>query len=403
MRLDQINLLDLDAFAGGFPHDWFTYLRHRHPVYRHPESDGPGFWVVTRHADVRAIGRDPMTYSSDLARGGVAPIDGPARPEAPSPFKPMLMMDPPEHTRYRKLVSRGFTPRTVGALEARVRECVDQILDAAIPEGTCDFVTDVAARLPQQVIAELLGIPSEDRPKIADWMSRLTGSDDPEFAAAPDSVTTAQTELVTYAHRLAAARRGQPRQGIVTELLAAEIDGDGLTDTEFGAFFVLLVAAGIETTKGAIAGGMNAFLQHPAEYDKLVQHPDALIGPATEEILRWTSPITYFRRNVTRDIELRGHRLAAGDKVSIWYPSANRDEEVFGDPFRFDIERTPNEHVAFGGGGPHFCLGAALARVEIRLLFEQLARRVPAPTAVADPDHLRSNLIGGIKHLVVAL
>lgn len=404
MPLTEINLLDLDVFArGGFPHDWFTHLRGTEPVHRHPEPDGPGFWVISKHEDIRAIGRDAATYSSDQSLGGVAPIDGPEGVTRPAPFKPLLMMDPPEHTRYRKLVSRGFTARVVKALEPRIRERAAQILDAAIAKGTCDFVVDVAAELPQLVIADLLGIPPEDRRAVFAWMSQMTGSDDPEFAQPDGGTIRAQAGLFQYAGELAARRRAAPGRDIVSELVRADIDGDELTDMELNAFFILLAAAGNETTRTAIAHGMHAFLQNPDEFEKLVAQPDTMIGTATEEILRWSSPVTYFRRNLTRDVQLRGQQLKAGQKVSLWYPSANRDEDVFDDPFRFDIERTPNDHLAFGGGGPHFCLGAALARVEIRVLFEELAARVPAVEATGTPEYLRSNLVNGIKHLPVRL
>jgi cholest-4-en-3-one 26-monooxygenase len=264
-------------------------------------------------------------------------------------------------------------------------------------------VVDVAAELPLLVIAELIGVPVEDRHKVFDWSNRMVGSEDPEYVVSDDEANEARMEMFLYAHQLAEQRRKQPRDDIVSTLLAADIDGDQLTEMEFNLFFMLLSVAGNETTRNAIAHGLNAFLEHPDEYDKLVQDPDGLIESATEEILRWASPVMYFRRNVTKDTELRGEHLAAGDKVSIWYVSANRDEEVFDDPFRFDIERSPNDHVAFGGGGPHFCLGSSLARMEIHVLFQELARRVPTLTSLGQPDRLRSNFIGGIKHLPVEL
>ena len=229
----------------------------------------------------------------------------------------------------------------------------------------------------------------------------MVGSEDPEYAVSMDQANEARMEMFMYAHQLAEQRRAEPRDDIITALLSSEIDGDQLTEMEFNLFFMLLSVAGNETTRNAIAHGLNALLEHPDEYAKLAEDPAGRIGGATEEILRWASPVMYFRRNVTRDTELRGHSLAAGDKVSIWYVSANRDEDVFADPFRFDIERSPNDHVAFGGGGPHFCLGSSLARMEIHVLFEELARRVPKLRAVGDSQPLRSNFIGGIKHLPV--
>jgi cholest-4-en-3-one 26-monooxygenase len=403
MELAEIDLLDRDVFTHGIPHEWFTQLRRHAPVYRHPEPSGPGFWVITKHADVEAVGRDPHTYSSDQDRGGVIGLEDEQLEVDFEGAKIMLMMDPPEHSRHRKLVNRGFTPRMINALEPHIRELAVGVLERAIAKGKCDFVVDVAAELPLQAIAELIGVPMEERHKIFDWSNRMVGSEDPEYSVSLDRANEARIEMFLYANQLAERRRSEPRDDIVSTLLASEVDGDQLSEMEFNLFFMLLSVAGNETTRNAITHGLNGFLEHPEQYDKLVQDPSALIGTTTEEILRWASPVMYFRRNVTCDTELRGVPLSAGDKVSIWYVSANRDEDVFDDPFRFDIERTPNEHLAFGGGGPHFCLGASLARMEIRVLFEELARRVPVLRPLGAPDRLRSNFIGGIKHLPVEL
>jgi cholest-4-en-3-one 26-monooxygenase len=403
LELADINLLDRDVFTRGVPHDWFTFLRQNHPVYRHPEPNGPGFWVITKYDDVYTVGRDAATFSSDQDRGGVIGLEEPVVSVDFGGNKIMLMMDPPEHTRHRKLVNKGFTPKMINALEPHIRELAVDILDRAITSGTCDFVVDVAAELPLQAIAELIGVPFEERHKLFDWSNRMVGSEDPEYAVADDEANEARMEMFLYANQLAEQRRASPRDDIITSLLHAEIDGDHLTEMEFNLFFMLLSVAGNETTRNAIAHGMNAFLEHPEEYVKLVDDPEGRIGTATEEILRWASPVMYFRRNVISDTELRGHALKAGDKVSIWYASANRDEDVFDDPFRFDIERRPNDHLAFGGGGPHFCLGASLARMEIQVLFEELAKRVPTISALGKPEPLRSNFIGGIKHLPVDL
>jgi cholest-4-en-3-one 26-monooxygenase len=278
-----------------------------------------------------------------------------------------------------------------------------RILEGAISKGRCDFVVDVAAELPLQAIAELIGVPFEDRHKLFDWSNRMVGSEDPEYAVSANEAMAAQVEMFMYANELADRRRREPRDDIVSALLQAEVDGDELTEMEFNLFFMLLSVAGNETTRNAMAHGMNAFLENPGEYEKLVSDPEGHIESATEEILRWASPVMYFRRNVTRDTEVGGQELHAGEKVSMWYVSANRDEEVFEEPFRFDIERSPNPHIAFGGGGPHFCLGANLARMEIKLLFEELARRVPVLAPLDSPEPLRSNFIGGIKHLPVEL
>ncbi|GIU88356.1 MAG: cytochrome P450 [Acidimicrobiia bacterium] len=402
MQLEDINLLDRDVFTKGVPHEWFTYLREHAPVWFHPEPDGPGFWVITKYADVVAVGRDAATYSSDQKRGGVVMLEG--RPEDYQ-FEQggnlMLTMDAPEHTRYRKLVNRGFTPRQMRMLEPHIRELTNRILDDVIERGECDFVVDVAAELPLQVIAEMLGVPHEDRHKVFEWSNRMIGSEDPEYSVSAEEVQAAQVEMFMYANELAKERRENPRDDIVTALLNAEVDGDRLSEMDFNLFFLLLAVAGNETTRNSISHGVRAFCEHPDQYRKLVADP-SLAKSATEEVVRWASPVMYFRRNVTRDTELRGQRIRAGDKVSIWYISANRDEEVFDDPFRFDITRHPNEHVGFGGGGPHHCLGANLARMEITVLLEEMARRIPTIELVDEPAPLRSNFIAGIKHMNVA-
>ena len=403
MELTDIDLLDRDRFIQGVPHDWLTYLRNNAPVYLHPEPDGPGFWVVTKYEDVVTVGRDGHTFSSDQSRGGVVGLETlPGAAEFTGEGKLMLTTDPPEHTRYRKLVNHGFTPRMINSLEPHIRELTVGIIDAAIAKGSFDFVVDVAAELPLQAIAELIGVPMEERHKIFDWSNRMIGSEDPEYAVAPEEIMNAQVEMFMYANQLAEDRRAKPRQDIVTTLLNAEVDGDTLSEMDFNLFFLLLAVAGNETTRNAIAHGMHALLENPEQYAELVADP-SLVPMATEEILRWASPVMYFRRNVTKDTILRGQELKEGDKVSIWYVSANRDEDVFEDPFRFDIHRDPNPHIAFGGGGPHFCLGANLARMEIRILFEELVKRVPKISATGPVDRLRSNFIGGIKHLPVEL
>jgi cholest-4-en-3-one 26-monooxygenase len=401
MQLSDIDLLDRDRFTRGVPHEWFTFLRREAPVYKHPEPDGPGFWVITKYADVVAVGRDAETYSSHQSRGGVVGLEG--RPEDYN-FEAggnlMLTMDPPEHTRYRKLVNRGFTPKQMRALEPHVRELTNRILDEVIERGECDFVVDVAAELPLQVIAEMLGVPHEDRHKLFQWSNRMIGSEDPEYIVSAEEVQTAQIEMFMYANELAAQRRQERRDDIVTALLEAEVDGDRLSEMDFNLFFLLLAVAGNETTRNSIAHGVHAFCAFPDQYKLMVEDP-SLAGSAAEETVRWASPVMYFRRNVTRDTELHGQQLAEGDKVSIWYISANRDEEIFDRPFEFDITRNPNEHVGFGGGGPHHCLGANLARMEIRVLYEEMARRMPQIELTDDASLLRSNFIAGIKHMPV--
>ncbi|HEY7136653.1 MAG TPA: cytochrome P450 [Acidimicrobiia bacterium] len=403
MKLDDIDLLSRDVFTEGVPHEWFTYLRANAPVYHHPEPDGPGFWVITKYDDVVTLNRDWETNSSDQDRGGVVGLENlPGADEFAQGGKLMLTMDPPDHTRYRKLVNKGFTPRMIGALEPHIRELAAGIVDSAVANGTCDFVTEIAAELPLEAIAELIGVPLEDRHKIFDWSNRMIGSEDPEYMVSDEAVSTAQIEMFMYAQALADDRRAEPRGDIMSALLEAEVDGDKLSEMDFNLFFLLLAVAGNETTRNAISHGMDVLLDHPDQYRYLVEDPSR-VAVATEEILRWASPVMYFRRNTTQDHDLRGEHIAAGDKVSLWYISANRDEDYWDDPFTFDVTRDPNPHIAFGGGGPHFCLGASLARLEIRVLFEELARRAPRVERADDSQRLRSNFINGIKHLPVSL
>jgi len=405
MQLSDIDLLDLDRFAKGIPHEWFTFLRTNEPIYRHPEPDGPGFWVFTKHEDVTAIGRDAKHFSSDQARGGVVGMEEPTPEQmevarAQEGGSMMLTMDPPSHTRYRKLVNRGFTPRMIGMLEEHIRSVSSEIVAEGLAKGDVDFVVDMASELPLIVIAELMGVPHEDRHKIFEWSNRMIGSDDPEYAVDAEQVQAASIEMFLYAQQLATSRKAQPRDDIISKLLAADVDGDELTEMDFNLFFLLLAVAGNETTRNAIAHGMNAFLENPDQYAKLVADP-SLLDSAIEEILRWATPVMYFRRNVTEDIDYKGHTLKAGDKVSIWYASANRDEDVFPDPFSFDIARTPNNHIAFGGGGPHHCLGSNLARMEMKLFYAAMIEQVASIESLGPPARLRSNFIGGIKHLPV--
>jgi cholest-4-en-3-one 26-monooxygenase len=402
--LADIDLLDRDRFTQGIPHEWFTRLRAEAPVYHHPEPDGPGFWVITKHDDIIQCNRDAATFSSEQARGGVVGLEERAGMQTEAEQaggRMMLMMDPPDHTRYRKLVNRGFTPRMIGEMETHIRELTATILDQAVAKDGADFVVDVAAELPLEVIAELIGVPTEDRHKIFDWSNRMVGSEDPEYIVTDEEVFNAQVEMFMYAQQIADTRRKEPRDDIITALLSAEVDGESLSDMDFNLFFLLLSVAGNETTRNAIAHGMNAFLENPDQYAMLVDDPEGRIATATEEILRWASPVMYFRRNATKDFELRGQTIKAGEKISMWYISGNRDEDIWADPFAFDITRDPNPHIAFGGGGPHFCLGSQLARMEIHVLFEELAKRVPRVEQLGDPEPLRSNFIGGIKHLPV--
>jgi cholest-4-en-3-one 26-monooxygenase len=393
----EIDIASNDIFVERVPFELFDRLRHEAPVYRHlrSEPDQPlTFWVLTRHADVVRTSRLFENYSS-YRKGCLLYEDRPDLDVA----RMLIDLDPPEHTRLRMLVSRGFTPRAVRSLDGHFREVTARILDSALQAGTFDFVTEVAAELPLIAIAELLGVPVEDRHKMFEWSNRMVGASDPEYNSTgdPTAGAAAMTELYMYANELAAQRKIEPKDDIITTLLTAEGD-DALSEHEFDLFVLLLSVAGNETTRNAISHGVLAFMEFPDQWTAL-RADGALLEPAIEEILRWASPVMQFRRTATCDVDLHGEHIAEGDPVVMYYIAANRDEDVFTDPYRFDVTRTPNPHVAFGGGGPHFCLGAQLARLEMRIMFEELLARVESLTLAGEVSRLRSNFINGIKHL----
>jgi cholest-4-en-3-one 26-monooxygenase len=397
----EINLVDADTYQrGGAPHDQFAWLRRHAPVFWHADGGDPawpGFWAVTSHADVGHISRHPDVFSSHrrLALFGETPDS-----EIEMQRLMMLNMDPPQHTRQRRFVNRGFTPRMIGRLAKHVREICDTLIDEVVPRGAADFVTDIAAPLPLQVICELVGAPAADRDRIFELSNKLVGFDDPEFRSSPEEGMEAAAELYGYAHELAERRRAQPADDIVTRLLQPDDAGEVLTTEEFDLFFLLLTVAGNETTRNAASGGMHAFFEHPGQWQRLLADP-GLIPTAAEEIVRWVSPVNLFRRTAIRDAELGGQAIAEGDKVVVFYASANRDESAFAAPQEFDIGRDPNPHVGFGGGGPHFCLGRHLAALELRVLLQTLAERMPDIGLDGEVSRLRSNFLNGIKHMPV--
>ncbi len=385
--------------AAGPPHGFFDELRREEPVYWHPsEIYAPGFWVCTKYSDVIAIERDSKTFSSAL---GGALLDD----QGDGTELMMLNQDPPTHTRLRNLVARGFTPKVMKAMLPHVTEAARQIVERQMGNtDTIDFVPNFAAELPLVVIAELLGIPYEDRHKIFEWSNRLIGNSDPEYNdGPPEAAMEASMELYAYAQSLADSRRERPMDDIVTTLVTAELDGERLSDIEFNVFVLLLAVAGNETTRNLISGGMLALLQHPEQREIVLADPVGTLDTLVDEMLRYVSPVMYFRRTATDDTELRGVPIAKGDKVTVWYGAANRDEEVFTNPHQFDVTRSPNEHIAFGGRGPHYCLGVALAKMEIKVMFSEMLANAPEMRLVGEPERLASNLINGIKHLPVRL
>ena len=400
IQLDGIDLATHDRFVDGIPFDDLARLRHEAPVYLHPERRGPGFWCVTRHDDVTALSRDYERFSVER---GIMLFDQPelAPPEAP---RMMIEMDPPRHTRYRLLVNKGFTPRMVNRLEEHMRAVARRTVDAVIEQGECDFVRDVASELPLQTIAELMSVPASDRARVFEMTNRIVGHSDAEMSGGGPAYDVIGA-LHAYGRDLAVARRatlaaGETADDILGTLLTAEVDGHTLSDADFEQFFLLLVVGGSETTRTAMAQGMLAFFEHPEEWERL-QDDRAVLGTAVEEVLRWSTPFLHFRRTATEDVELRGQSIRAGEKVVLWYASANYDEDEFTDPHRFDVGREPNAHVTFGGGGPHFCLGAHLARLEIRIVLEELLDRVPGIEQAGPAERMRSNWTNGLKRLPV--
>ncbi len=393
-----VDLSDSRSFVDEVPHAWLAHLRQHDPVHWQEEPGGPGYWAVTKFHDCVIVNRDFDRFSS--AARGTMPFELGEDAIAQQSLM-MLNMDPPLHRRYRRLVNKGFTPRMVDDLEASVHRSADAIIDRVSADGRADFVTDLAAELPLQVIAELLGVPPDDRQKMFDWSNRMVGSEDPEYQLQADMAMHAAMELYAYASELFAKKRIDPRADLMSALSVVEVDGEHLSPMELELFFLLLTVAGNETTRNLMAGAMQAFFQYPDQWKRL--YDDRTLMPqAVEEMLRFVTPVMNFRRTAMCEAELSGRTISEGDKVVFYHTSANRDEDVFENPASFDIGRDPNPHIAFGGGGPHFCLGASLARMEIRVMFEHLLDRLPDIHQAGDAQRLQSQFINGVKHLPVA-
>ncbi|HEX4248680.1 MAG TPA: cytochrome P450 [Pseudonocardia sp.] len=398
---DGFDFTDPDLYAERVPLEEFAELRRTAPLWWNAQPPGltgfddGGFWVASRHAEVKEVSVNSDVFST-WENGSIIRF-GPETTRQDVELQRFILIntDPPQHSALRRIVSRGFTPRAVNGLREALTERAERIVRTALAEGTGDFVTDVACELPLQAIAELLGVDQEDRRKIFDWSNQMIGYDDPEYEVDPKA---ASLELLGYAMAMAEERKKSPMDDITTRLVQADVDGRGLSSDEFGFFVLLLAVAGNETTRNAITHGMIAMLENPEQWEHYKAERPVT---AADEIVRWATPVTVFQRTAKQDIELGGQLVRAGQRVGLFYGSANFDEDVFDQPHRFDITRNPNPHLGFGGNGAHFCLGASLARLEIDLIFNAIADHLPDIQLAGPPSRLRSSWLNGIKHLPV--
>jgi cholest-4-en-3-one 26-monooxygenase len=402
LSLQTIDIIDPDLYVRrGYPHEEWSLLRREAPVFRYERPNVEPFWAVTRHAEIIAVSRDPALFRS--AQYLFVSVKEPNGLEDEIVLRQLLNMNPPEHGAYRSVVNRRFTPRAVQKLAAQVEDVTADVLDGLLGREECDFVTEVSAKLPLAVIAEMFWIPRTDW----DMMFRLSNSmiapSDPEFAGTQsikEIVEKSRLEFFQYFSQLAEDRRKTPRDDVASALANGTVDGEPLPPFELLSYFALLIIAGNETTRNAITGGLYALIENPEQMRLLKENPAAMVKPAVEEILRWTSPVIQFTRFATADTELHGQKIREGEMLALFYPSANRDEEVFSNSNRFDIRREPNQHLAFGIG-EHFCLGANLARLELQAMFRQLAERLQSAELTGPIQRMRSSLVGGIKHMPI--
>ena len=415
--VEEINLLDLGMFQRGEAHEAFRILRRKAPVHWHPgTAELNGFWSITRYDDVLFVSRHPELFSSAQGISGPGLRDPRAMPNVntqPGGVS-IITMDPPRHVKMRRLVNKGFTPRAVNAMEPLIRQITNTILDRIADRGSCDFVLDVASQLPLAVICGLMGLEERYWPLMFQLTNKTLGAADPEYqadtvaedergsvAAQTRTAMAGRAQMMEFFTAILARRRKEPGEDLVSILLESEVDGERLTEVDILAFCFLLILAGNETTRNAISGGLQVLCENQAERARLQADP-MLMDSAVEEILRWTSPLHHMSRRATADVEIRGTQIRTGESVLMWYPSANRDEDVFADPYRFDVGRQPNEHLAFGHH-EHFCLGAGFAKKEMKVMFEELFRRFPRVELEGPPERLRSNFINGIKRMPVRL
>ena len=410
--LDEVNITSPDGYAlSGYPHSHWAYLRQHAPAFRYQASDEDlePFWAITKWEDVQRISRDPQTFSNktDIVLRLDQLTDGGAAPQTHH----LLDMDPPEHAQYRALVNRRFTTRGLAILEERIDEVAGEVVDRAARQivdevarrGECEVVAEISNLLPLVTICELLGVPRERQGDMIQWVNEMVGSGDPEYQRGrtqQETMAAASQALLGFFMQLSMEKRQQPTDDLLTTLVQSEINGAPLSPLDLLSYCYLLIIAGNETTRNTTSGGLLALIQHP-EQMALLRADRSLMGTAVEEILRWVSPVIHFARLVTEDVDVGGQLIPAGEKVVMFYPSANRDEDIFDDPFTFDITRTPNDHLAFGGFGEHYCLGANLARLQLRTMFGHILDRLDEIELNGEIERLRSGFVGGIKQLPI--
>ena len=404
ISLENLNIIGPGHYAkNGYPHQEWAWLREHKPVFwcEHPKTDP--FWAITKHADLVQISKQPRLFLNGPRLLVFVNESGMEQSPTP-PFRHLLDMDPPVHGEYRVIVSRHFTPRGVRPLGPEIERITRKVLDDVTGRSECDFVTEVSSKIPLAVIAELLGVPHQDWEQLFQWTNETIGSGDPEFqqgATPQETMDRSRLGLFQYFTNMVTERMKHPTNDITSIVANAKINGETMPQLEMLSYYFLLVVAGNETTRNATTGGLLAFIENPGEWQKLKKNP-GLIDSAVEEIVRWTSPVIQFARTATEDTEIRGQKIKAGESVCLFYPSANRDEEVFAEPFKFDISREPNPQIAFGIG-EHFCLGANLARLELKVIFQQLVERLDHAELAGTVERLRSSFVGGIKHMPIRM
>ena len=401
--LDTIEIVSPDHYQrNGYPHAEWTYLRKHHPVCYVERPRVDPFWAITKAADIREISIQPRQWLNGPRLAVFMLEEGAEGPPPELPLRHLLNMDPPQHGEFRSILSQYFTPRSIRALEPEIAKITTEILDDVMDRGECDFVTEISSKVPVAVIAEMLGVPRKDWPTIFRWTNEVIGGGDPEFQRGKDANETfaqARLEMFQYFTDLVEESRKHPGSDVTSIVSNAKVNGEPLPALELLSYLFLLVVAGNETTRNATSGGLLAFIENPEQFRRLKSDP-TLIKSAVEEIVRWTSPVIQFARTAVSDATVRGQKIRAGESVCLFYPSASRDEDVFAEPFKFDVGRNPNPHLSFGIG-EHFCLGANLARLELAVIFAELAKRLEHAELAGPVERLRSSFVGGVKHMPI--